>query len=173
MAHVIEPAASGRSKCRGCKQSIGKGEYRFGECLPNPFADGDMTLWFHIDCSALRRPDAFLEVIKEHADKIENLERLRAAAEEGVAHHRLQRLCRVEKAPSGRASCRACREAIARDEWRIGLEFFEEGAFNPSGYVHLGCSGEYFGTTAILPRVRRFSPGLTAQELKDIETLLK
>ena len=49
MAHTIEPAASGRTKCRGCGEPIAKGELGFGERLPHPFADdGDMTLRFHI-----------------------------------------------------------------------------------------------------------------------------
>ena len=44
MAHTIEPAASGRTKCRGCGEPIAKGELGFGERLPHPFADdGDMT----------------------------------------------------------------------------------------------------------------------------------
>ena len=43
MPHVFEPAATGRSKCRGCKQPLGKGELRFGEGLPNPFGEGEVT----------------------------------------------------------------------------------------------------------------------------------
>ena len=31
MAHVFESAPTGRAKCRGCGQPIGKGEIRFGE----------------------------------------------------------------------------------------------------------------------------------------------
>ena len=44
MDHVIEPASSGRAKCRGCGRAIAKGELRLGERLPNPFTDeGEMT----------------------------------------------------------------------------------------------------------------------------------
>ena len=41
MPHVIEPAPTGRAKCRGCGEKIGAGELRFGESLPNPFAEGE------------------------------------------------------------------------------------------------------------------------------------
>ena len=56
MAHVFEPAASGRAKCRGCGQALPKGEVRFGEKLANPFAEGEMTHWFHPLCAAYKRP---------------------------------------------------------------------------------------------------------------------
>ena len=52
MPHVFEPAPTGRAKCRGCGRAIAKGELRFGERLPNPFAEGEMTLWFHPLCAA-------------------------------------------------------------------------------------------------------------------------
>ena len=65
MTHVVEEAKSGRAKCRGCDSPIAKGELRFGEKLPNPFADdSEMTLWFHIRCAAMRRPASFEEVLQ-------------------------------------------------------------------------------------------------------------
>ena len=66
MPHTFEPAASGRSKCRGCGRAIGRGELRFGERLANPFAEGaEMTLWFHPLCAAYKRPESMLEAIAE------------------------------------------------------------------------------------------------------------
>ena len=44
MSHLIEPAASGRAKCRGCQRPIQKDELRFGERVPNPFADGETIM---------------------------------------------------------------------------------------------------------------------------------
>ena len=32
-----------------------RGELRFGERLPNPFAEGEMTVWFHPLCAAYKR----------------------------------------------------------------------------------------------------------------------
>jgi hypothetical protein len=36
------------------------------------------------------------------------------------------RLHGAERAASGRASCRSCRELIGKGEWRLPLVFFEE-----------------------------------------------
>ena len=63
MPHSIEPATSGRAKCRGCGRPIDKGELRLGERLPNPYAEGEMTLWFHPTCAAYKRPEALLEAL--------------------------------------------------------------------------------------------------------------
>ena len=65
MTHVIEPASSGRAKCRGCEQKIAKGELRLGEKLPNPYGEGEMTLWFHPLCGAFKRPEVLLEAMEE------------------------------------------------------------------------------------------------------------
>ena len=159
MSHTIEPAASGRAKCRGCKQPIAKGELRFGERLPNPFADGEMTIWFHLDCAALRRPESLKEVLDTDAQSLtdEDSARLREIVEFGLAHRRVERIAGAERASSSRARCRACREPIKKGEWRIVLEFFEEGMFNPSGYIHATCASTYFDTTDILDRILRFA----------------
>jgi poly(ADP-ribose) polymerase-like protein len=63
MSHSIEPATSGRAKCRGCGRPIDKGELRLGEQLPNPYAEGEMTLWFHPTCAAYKRPEALIEAL--------------------------------------------------------------------------------------------------------------
>ena len=174
MPHTIEPAAGGRAKCRGCKQAIAKGELRFGERLPNPFADGEMTIWFHLDCAALRRPESFMEIVDTDAATIPAAERSRLVdmAEAGRRHHRLARIAGAERAPSARARCRACRQVIARDDWRIVLEIFEEGMFNPAGYLHPGCASAYFGTSGILERIVRFSP-LDPADMADMEALIE
>ena len=75
----------------------------------------------------------------------------------------------MNRATSGRATCRSCRETIDKGSWRIPLVYWEEGRFEPSGFVHAGCVAEYFGTTDILPRVRRFAPTLEEADLRDLE----
>lgn len=167
MAHTIEPAASGRAKCRGCKRPIARGELRFGERLPNPFADGDMTLWFHLICGAYRRPVALAEVIDAH--DVPDADRLKRIIDDGIAHHRLERLAGVQRSPSGRARCRSCRETIGKDEWRIALEFFEEGMFNPAGYIHARCVSAYFETTDILERLAHFGQDLERADFNALE----
>ena len=170
MAHTIEPASSGRSKCRGCGLPIGKGELRFGERLPNPFADdSDMTLWFHVNCASLKRPESLAEVIESAADELDNVEALREVMAFGTEHHRTQRIDGAERAPSGRARCRSCQEMIGKDEWRIRLVFFEEGMFNAAGNIHLTCSRAYFETTDIMNRLQHFGGELSAADVAEIK----
>jgi hypothetical protein len=169
LAHRIEPASSARAKCRGCGERIAGGELRFGESLPNPFADGEMTLWFHLDCAAFKRPEPFLQTLEGRSEPLEGQERLAAEARLGLAHRRLPRVDGAGRAPTGRAQCRACRASIEKGAWRIALVFYEEGRFAPSGFVHAACAREYFETTDVLPRVRRFSPGLREEQIAELQ----
>lgn len=171
--HTIEPASSGRAKCRGCGKAIAKGELRLGERLPNPFADDSlMTLWFHLQCAAFKRPEVILEALDAHDDEVPDADRFRSQAAQGTEHRRLPRVDGVQRDPSGRATCRNCRERIEKNTWRIGLVFYEEGRFNPSGYIHAGCANEYLGTSEILERLRHFSPDLTDGDAAEISKAL-
>ena len=120
MPHVIEPAPSGRASCRGCGGKIPMGALRFGERLPNPYADegGEMTHWFHLTCAAYRRPEPFLETLANTAGAIADVDQLTQQALLGVTHRRLPRVSTAGRASSGRATCRACKEAIAKSPWR-------------------------------------------------------
>jgi hypothetical protein len=169
--HVIEAASSGRAKCRSCDRPIAKGELRFGERQPNAFGDGEMTLWFHLPCAAYSRPEPFLEV-QAAAPGDAQLETLAAAARFGIEHRRVPRLHGAERATSGRAHCRSCREIIAKGEWRLPLVFFEEYRFNPGGFIHAQCARDYFETVELLDRIRHFSPALGEPELADVATAL-
>lgn len=171
MPHVIEPASSGRAKCRGCDQTIAKGELRFGERQPNAFGEGEMTLWFHLMCAAYKRPEPFLEALTNQQD-LENRERLAAVAEFGIAHRRVPRVNGAERAPSGRARCRSCKQLIDRGVWRIALVYFEEFRFEPSGFIHAACTREYFETTDLMERIKHFSPNLSAGDLNDLKLAL-
>jgi len=172
--HLFEPASSGRAKCRACGDRIANGELRFGERLPNPFADdgGEMTHWYHPACAAYRRPEPFLETVDAAGQALADRERLVREATLGAAHHRVPRLNRAERASSGRATCRHCREKIEKDAWRFSLVFYEDGRFVPAGFVHASCAAAYFETTDILDRLRHFSPGLGDADLAEIRAAL-
>jgi hypothetical protein len=167
MAHVVEPASSGRAKCRSCDRPIAKGELRFGERQPNAFGEGEMTLWFHLPCAAYSRPEAFLTVESSVPDAT-----LAAAARFGIEHRRVPRLHGAERAPTGRAHCRSCKELIDKGSWRIAIVFFEEYRFNPGGYIHVQCAREYFGTVDLMPRIRHFSPELDEAALAEIAAVM-
>ena len=173
MGHVIEPASSGRAKCRGCGERIEKGVLRFGEELENPFADGMMTHWFHLDCAAFKRPEPLLETLTQRTEPLDEQEHLEMVARRGLEHRRLPRLNGAERATSGRAKCRSCREMILKDAWRIPLVYWEEGRFEPSGFIHAACVREYFETADVMERVRRFAPGLGEAELAELAAELE
>ena len=169
MPHRFELASSGRSKCRGCGRSIQRGELRFGECLENPFADGkEMTIWFHPLCAAYKRPEPFHPALEATPETVPDRPSLERAARDGLTHRRLPRIDGAERAPSGQATCRSCRNVIERGSWRIRLAFFEEGRFSPGGFVHLDCRGAYFETEDILDRVLQFSSALSDDEREDL-----
>src|SRR3954470_9504406 len=106
--HTFEPAASGRSKCRGCGRALQKGELRFGERLPNPFGEGEMTLWFHPLCAAYKRPEAMLEALGQPAGGEPDRDALERAAQQTLSQARLRRIDGAERA-KGQATCRHCR----------------------------------------------------------------
>ncbi|NNE71770.1 MAG: hypothetical protein HKN29_15605 [Rhodothermales bacterium] len=164
--YATEIASSGRSKCRGCERSIAKGDVRLGETMMNPRVDRETTFWYHPLCAAYKRPPAILEFL-EQGGELEDADRLRQIAEVSEAHPRMARLHVAHVAPSGRATCRACRETIAKDDWRISVVFFEDGYLNPAGYIHAGCVEAYAETTeSAMDRVKLFNPELTQAELE-------
>ena len=173
MPHIFEPATSGRSKCRGCAQIIGQGELRFGERLPNPFAEGEMTVWFHPLCAAYKRPEPLLEALSETAVAVPDRETLQRTAHASLAHRRLPRIDGAERSPGAQARCRSCREPIARGCWRIRLVYWEEGRFAPGGFVHVECRKAYFESDDVLDRVLRFSRDLSADEREELKRALE
>ncbi|HET8646932.1 MAG TPA: hypothetical protein VFO85_15665 [Vicinamibacteria bacterium] len=175
MPHLIEPATTGRARCRGCGAAIAAGQLRFGEGVPNPFGDGETRHWFHLDCAAFKRPQPFLETLDAApaAAAAEEAQRLRAEAQRGMEHERLTRINGAERDKSGRAQCRSCRTTIAKGAWRLTLVFYEEGRFSAAGFLHPGCAREYFDTTDVMPRIRRFSPDLGEAEVAEIAAELE
>lgn len=160
MSHRIELAPTGRAKCRACKRPIAKAALRLGVSVPNAFGEGQALQWFHLICGAERRPQEFFAAL-EGADRPETLPEetlLRARAQIGVDHPRWTRAAWAERASTGRAKCRHCRESIAQGGTRLALEFVEEGMINPSGFLHPGCARAYMGTVEHLSdRLRRSS----------------
>ena len=171
MTHVFEPAASGRSKCRGCGRVLVRGELRFGERLPNPYAAGEMTLWFHPLCAAYKRPEPMLEALAHAGDPAPDRVSLERAAKASRAGVRLPRIDGAERA-KGQATCRQCRKPIPRGDWRVRLVQYDEGQFSPLGFIHVGCANDYFETDLIIAQLLHFSPALTADERDELQSLL-
>jgi hypothetical protein len=170
MPHVFERAPTGRAKCRGCGKPVAAGDLRFGERRPNPYGDegGETTLWFHVSCAAFTRPEPFLEAIGDAEIEAGDRAWLERQATLGVEHRRLSRARGAERAASGRAACRSCREPIAKDAWRIPLVYYEEGRFSPAGFIHARCAGAYLETTDLIDRLKRFTPDLSAADVDEL-----
>ncbi|HLV65544.1 MAG TPA: hypothetical protein VKY73_07015 [Polyangiaceae bacterium] len=168
----IEPASTGRAKCRGCGRKIDKGELRFGEVLPNPFGEGDATYYFHLACAACMRPEGFLPALERAALPDGAMAAaLRSLAELGIQHRRLTRLARAERAASGRARCRLCHDLIEKNTLRFALQLFEDGRMAPIGTIHVQCAEAYFGTAELLERLERLGAVLP-EDRPELVTLL-
>ena len=171
MPDTITPAPTARSKCRGCGKSIDKGVLRFGEADVNPFGEGETQRWFHLECAALKRPERFGAALESTPDAPER-EKLAELVKSGLEHPRLVRILRAERAPSGRAHCRHCREIIDKGALRVALEIWEDGRFSPMGSIHVTCAPSYFGTRELMARVRKSTPDLAEGDAAEMEELV-
>jgi hypothetical protein len=171
--NAIETASSGRAKCRACGRTITKGELRFGEAVANAYAEGETLLWFHVPCGACARPEQLKATLEGATIEVPDRAWLERAIDLGVAHQRVQRIARAERASSGRATCRACRELIDKGELRIALQVFEESRMSPIGTIHATCAFPYFGTVDVVDRLERFSPGLSGLDLNELAALVR
>ena len=167
MPDRIEIAASGRARCRACRQAIAKGVERFAEAAPNPVAEGESQHYYHLTCAAERRPKPFAALLASLQPPRGDLELLGAAAALAVEHRRLERLGSIERAKSARANCRSCHELIEKGAWRVALQPIEEGRVGAWGFVHLRCVGAYVGIKPELERLIRYSE-LTAEDAAEV-----
>ena len=173
MPSVIERASTGRAKCRACGSAIAKGDERFGEALPNAYGEGEALFWFHLGCAACARAESFLPVLEQSQAEPAQREQLELLAQGGVAQPRLCRIAKAERASSGRARCRHCRELIEQGAWRIALQMFEEGRFNSIGTIHATCAVHYFGAEPSLERFTLPSNQLDADELSEVVAVMR
>jgi hypothetical protein len=173
MGDRLETAPTGRARCRACGTSIDKGALRFGEEVANAYGEDQATsvYWFHPPCAALRRPEKLLPLARdgEAAAALPDRDTLIGDAQRGAAHPRLARLDGVERAASGRARCRQCREPIPNGAWRFRLsEFADTGFFEPLGFIHTGCAPAYFETPDFAEQVRRVARELDEAALAQV-----
>jgi hypothetical protein len=172
MPDLVAPSPSARAKCRGCGRPIDKGELRFGEADANPFGEGETHRWFHLRCAALKRPERFGPMLEATPD-VPDRETLEDYVKSSLDHPRLVRILRAERAPSGRAHCRHCREIVEKGALRVALEIWEDGRFNPMGSIHATCAPSYFGTREELAkRLEIASPELPKPDLAEMAEVI-
>jgi hypothetical protein len=123
-------------------------------------------------CAAYKRPEPLLEALKTTEIVLERADWLAAEAARSLAHRRLPRIDGAQRATSSRAACRSCKEPIAKGAWRIKLAYFEDGRFEPGGFVHGKCARAYFETADLIDRIACFSPELGGGDIDELRAAL-
>ena len=137
MSNMIEPAKSGRAKCRGCGEKIEKDTLRYG----NFDEQWESYKWFHLPCGAAENLAGFMQAVEDYDGEIEDLDAILVKAKEAA---RGKGFPRVEVASSGRSSCLLCEEKIApKGTLRVVVEREVEGFGKRPAYLHLGCAAGF------------------------------
>ena len=144
MANMIEEAKSGRASCRTCKKTIAKGELRLGVEVTTQFSDTPSMQWHHLLCAAGKLPVELAEALKAYPGEVAERAALEAAMAEAIKSGKAKPggFPYVDKAPTGRAKCMQCEEAIPKDSFRVAVEReIETGAMQQrsAGYLHPAC----------------------------------
>lgn len=144
MANHIEEAKSGRATCRTCKKPIGKGELRLGVEVASQFADASLQ-WHHLPCAAEKLPVELREALAAYAGEVPDRAALDQAMADSIAKGKAKPagFPYVDHAPTGRARCQQCGEAIYKGTLRVAVERdLETGgmATKGAGYMHPKCA---------------------------------
>lgn len=177
MADTIEPAKSGRAACRTCKQPIGKGELRFGEEVPNMFAEGEPTYqWHHLACAATKKAGKLKAALAAFAGEVPDKENLLRTVEENAAKEKPGTFPYAERASTGRSKCQECEQAIGKGELRVAVErevetasFTRKGA----GYLHVGCATKHVADPGLLEAVLKNSTSLAPADRDELSAKLR
>jgi poly [ADP-ribose] polymerase len=144
---TIETAKSGRATCRACRKPIAKGELRFGLEGTGGFAETDAPtfMWHHLECAAKKHPDEMREELGRYEGEVPGRDAIEAKLAEAEAA-KPPPFPHADRAPTGRARCLACSEAIAKGELRVAIEReIERGmtVTKGAGYLHPKCAAGY------------------------------
>ncbi|TPX56602.1 hypothetical protein PhCBS80983_g04451 [Powellomyces hirtus] len=129
--YEVEYAKSGRANCKGCRSPIAQGSVRIATLVRSPFFDGLQPNWHHLRCILKKAEGRRINGV-ENIHGFSNLRwedqqmlKEKIGASGGSANgepikanpHGLK----VERAKSGRSTCRACDEKIAQNSLRLAL----------------------------------------------------
>ncbi|SRR5579883_3077615 len=179
MAHVIEAAKTGRASCRTCKSPIAKGELRFGEEVPNAFAPGEMTyFWHHLGCAAKKKPAALKQALETTEQDIPNKEELLQTIDASAKTEKPTTFPYAEHAPTSRSSCVECGEKIEKGELRVAIEQeISTGGFSRrgAGYLHPGCVAEHTDgdSEELYSKIKANSLNLNSSELQALQAQMQ
>ncbi len=172
MPDVLEAASTGRASCRYCREKIEKGELRFGERVPSAYGEGEQTQWYHLRCAAERLPEKLGVTLSEYSGEVPDRERLEAAIENGKENPKLAAVQRVDRAPTSRARCQHCHEAIEKGALRVAVDRDLEGMMPAVAYLHLGCAAAYLGASGLNAKLQRVSSALSEADRQELDAAL-
>ncbi len=176
--HKIELSKSGRAACRSCGQAIAKGVFRFGEEMPNPFAEagGASYRWHHMACAAKERPAQLKQALSLFEGELPERESLLATLasweDDQRAKHKPTGLPYAERAKNDRSRCRVCRETIDKGALRVAVERpLEQRSYgmNNVGYLHLACTANYTHGVPVLGDILHHSTALDPDDLAEVK----
>ena len=125
--------------------------------------------WFHLKCASRRLPEQLLATLKTlRKSEVEDYDDLVAACSTHVKKAQSQ-FPYGERAPTGRAKCIRCNEAIAKDSFRVAVEReIVTGAFTRMGaaYLHPACAVPEVGEAELGKMLIANSPMLSAADAK-------
>jgi hypothetical protein len=171
MADTIEEASTGRASCRFCKEKIEKGALRFGERVPSAFGEGEQTLWYHLLCAAERHAEKLSPALAEYAGEVPDRATLESIVANGLQNPKLASVQKVDHAPTARAKCQHCHEAIAKGDLRVGVDRDTEGQMPAISYIHLACGPAYLGEAGLAEKLVRLSAGLPEEDARRVARL--
>ena len=172
MSHTIEPAKSGRAKCRKCREKIDKGDLRFGHALASQFSDEPAYQWYHLKCAAEKVAADLATTLSTYTGDIPD----RAEIDELISQNRRKQkpttFPYADIASSARSSCQVCETKIEKGEFRVAIEReIDAGGFTRmgAGYLHVNCAREYEDTPDdLVDEIRRNSISLEESEIDDV-----
>jgi hypothetical protein len=182
MAHVVEAAKSGRARCRTCGEGILKGDFRFGEEVPNAFSESGGTTfhWHHLRCAAKKKPYQLAEALETFPEAIPEREEIDRLIAENAPKQKPTSFPYAERASTGRARCGECRKMIDKGELRVALQREPDGPqllIMPATprYYHAACAraaleGE---PEAIVARIQKNSRGLPQADADELLAALR
>ena len=151
----IEPAKSGRSKCRECQEKIQKDILRVG--IPYPFTTpkGEVITsyrYYHLECTPSYSIPDVISALKEKPledddQQNEILEQLKQKFEKSPSKGSRSGPRRsypfIERSKSSRGKCKQCDMKIEKSELRVAeptlVELDDDRKFTSNHYFHINC----------------------------------
>ncbi|HJK92881.1 MAG TPA: hypothetical protein RMH85_10825 [Polyangiaceae bacterium LLY-WYZ-15_(1-7)] len=147
---IIEPAKSGRARCKTTGDKIPKGELRFGEAFVNTFSSSGSIgyRWHKLEAAAKRFPKKVKKALEAYEGEVPEREKL-----EGILAEALEKEASkpggypyADHAPTGRATCIVTGEKIPKGSVRVAVEReIDTGSFvrKGPGYMRASAVGRW------------------------------